>query len=150
MARTGRWFAVMTLAITFSISLSAAPAANAADGMTSLVSADASGTQGELASCAPAISADGRFVVFESQAENLVPGDKNQTKDIFVKDRLTGAVEIASVDSDGNQSNDWSDAQSISADGRFVAFRSLASNLVPGDTNGCTDIFVHDRVLRTT
>ena len=118
--------------------------------MTTLVSVDASGASGNGYSAAPMISADGIYVVFESGASNLVPGDLNGTHDIFVKNRLTGVTEVASVDSSGNPCNDFSDAQSISANGRFVAFRSAASNLVPDDTNGVTDIFVHDRWLGTT
>lgn len=99
---------------------------------------------------APAISADGRFVAFYSQEEDLVPDDTNGVRDAFVYDVQTGAFTRVSVDSNGNQANDTSgggfrDGPAISADGRFVAFISWATNLVPGDTNGFPDVFVHDR-----
>src|SRR5258706_128680 len=91
------------------------------------------------------ISADGRFVAFFSFATNLVAGDSNGTWDIFVHDRLSGTTERVSVDSSGNQSNNFSWHPSISADGQLVAFMSGASSLVTADTNGFQDIFVHDR-----
>ncbi len=91
------------------------------------------------------ISPDGRYVAFESEASNLVPGDTNGTADIFVRDRLNGVTERVSVATGGTQGNSNSWYPSISADGRYVAFTSLATNLVPGDTNGTWDIFVHDR-----
>ena len=82
------------------------------------------------------ISADGRYVAFGSIATNLVPGDTNAKADIFVYDRQTDTIERVSVAADGTQGNDASTGASISADGRYVAFDSTASNLVPGDTNG--------------
>jgi Tol biopolymer transport system component len=103
--------------------------------------ADRTGT----GSNAPAISADGRFIAFHSADSNLVPGDTNRTFDIFVRDRKTGRTTRVSVGSGGRQANGESlGALSISADGRYVAFTSLASNLVPGDVNGITDVFVRD------
>ena len=114
-------------------------------GTTERASVDSSGVQGNDGSERPSISADGRFVAFGSYASTLVLGDTNSFFDSFVHDRQTGATERVSVDSSGVQSNDGSDEASISADGRFVAFRSWASNLVPGDTNGWYDIFVRDR-----
>jgi hypothetical protein len=94
-----------------------------------------------------AISADGGFVAFESRATNLVAGDTNGVSDIFVHDRITGATERVNVSSTGEQGNDHSFAAgAISGDGRFVVFKSYSSNLVPWDTNGDTDVFVHDRV----
>jgi Tol biopolymer transport system component len=99
-----------------------------------------------------AISADGHFVAFSSTASNLVPGDSNQTSDVFVSDRLSGTIERVSVASDGTQGNEWSGdwGLCISANGRYVAFSSLASNLVPGDTSGHWDIFVRDRQMGIT
>ena len=114
-------------------------------GMTERVSIDSGGTQGNDESESPSISADGRFVAFVSHATNLVPGDTNGAPDIFVHDRLTGTTERVSIDSAGAEADGLSDYPSISADGRFVAFMSNATNLVPGDTNNSTDIFVHDR-----
>ena len=96
------------------------------------------------------LSADGRFVVFESEATNLVAGDTNGSKDIFVHDLLTGTTERASVDSAGVQGNGDSMAPAISADGLTVGFLSQASNLVTGDANAFADVFVHDRVTGTT
>ncbi|MBA2448749.1 MAG: PD40 domain-containing protein [Chloroflexi bacterium] len=110
------------------------------------VSVAADGAEGIADSVAPSISADGRFVAFGSFAANLVPGDTNDVPDVFVKDRLTGAVERVSLTADGAQGDGdsfWN--PHISGDGRFVAFWSEASNLVPGDTNGVPDVFVKDR-----
>jgi len=99
----------------------------------------------------PAISADGRYVAFESEASNLVPGDLNGYADVFVHDRLTGVTERVSVSTSGEEANGylagWPSNLAISADGRYVAFASQASNLVPVDTNGQADVFVHDRVV---
>ncbi|MFN8547629.1 MAG: calcium-binding protein, partial [Candidatus Eisenbacteria bacterium] len=96
------------------------------------------------------ISGDGRYVAFESDADNLVPGDTNGLLDIFVHDLQTGTLTLVSTDSTGVPGNDWSLESSISGDGRYVAFASHASNLVPGDTNGCSDVFVHDLQTGTT
>ncbi|MEX2158554.1 MAG: flexitail domain-containing putative surface protein [Dehalococcoidia bacterium] len=119
-------------------------------GTTERVSVDSSGTQGNDSSWAGSISADGRFVAFASVATNLVAGDTNGTGDVFVRDRLSGTTERVSVDSVGTQSNGFSYAAAISADGRFVAFWSDATNLVAGDTNGVADAFVRDRQTGTT
>jgi Tol biopolymer transport system component len=109
-----------------------------------LVSVTSDGTQGNSHSAFPSISADGRYVAFSSLASNLVPGDTNGVPDVFVHDRLTGQTTRVSVASDGTQGNDHSGCPSISADGRYVAFESLASNLVPGDTDDSWewDVFV--------
>ncbi|MCX5264812.1 hypothetical protein [Streptomyces sp. NBC_00199] len=92
----------------------------------------------------PSISADGRYVAFASLARDLVSGDTNRMDDVFVRDRQTGAVTRISVDSAGGQANNASRNPSISADGRYVAFESVATNLVAGDTNRYRDVFVHD------
>ena len=113
-------------------------------GQTSRVSVASDGSQANDASAMPVVSADGRFVAFESLARNLVSGDTNGW-DVFVHDRQTGQTTRASVASDGSQANGDSLEPSISADGRFVAFYSRASNLVSEDTNGTWDVFVHDR-----
>ncbi len=119
-------------------------------GTTERVSIDSGGTQGNWESGLPSISADGRYVAFESEARNLVVGDSNGHWDIFVHDRQTGATERVSVDTNGSQVNGDSYLPAISADGRFVAFGSFASDLVSGDTNGVPDIFVRDRLNHTT
>src|SRR5262249_45043093 len=114
------------------------------------ISVSADGAQGNGSSFFVATSADGRYVAFESFAGNLVPGDTNGKADVFVRDRLTGSIERVSVSSSGVQGNGASGLPSISADGRYVVFESDADNLVPGDTNAATDVFVRDRVLGTT
>ena len=119
--------------------------AQASPGNTTRVSVDSSGAEANDVSTKPAISDDGHFVAFQSQATNLVSGDTNNTDDIFVHDRQTGATTRISIGSDGAQANGGSSSPDISADGRFVAFYSDANNLVNGDNNGCGDIFVHDR-----
>jgi Tol biopolymer transport system component len=114
-------------------------------GRTTLVSVASDGTQGNGESAFPSISDTGRYVAFFSSASNLVSGDTNFASDIFVHDRQTGRTTRVSVASDGTQANDGSGVLSISANGRFVAFESVATNLVSGDTNNSQDIFVHDR-----
>ena len=114
-------------------------------GASSRVSVASDGTQGDDESGDPSISADGRYVAFESRASNLVSGDTNGSRDIFVHNRQTGITTLISVATDGTQCNGSSRISSISADGRYVAFESWASNLISEDTNGWLDIFVHDR-----
>jgi Tol biopolymer transport system component len=97
-------------------------------------------TRGNGDSTTPVISADGRYVAFPSLASNLVHGDHNGVSDVFVKDLRTGVVRSASSGGDGPSF----DPPALSADGRFVAFVSSASNLVAGDTNGVDDVFVTD------
>src|SRR5439155_637363 len=129
----------------------------ASPGPTQRVSVDSAGNEGNNSSGSSPLSADGRFVAFCSYASNLVPGDTNMATDVFVHDRQTGATERVSVASDGAQANYrscestwvWSGV-SISADGRFVAFMSLASNLWPGGAGAGTAVFVRDRQTGTT
>jgi Tol biopolymer transport system component len=113
-------------------------------GITERVSLDSNGIEGNDNSSGGPVSADGRYVAFQSPATNLVPGDTNGSFDVFIRDRQTGQTTRASVDSFGAQANGHSFAPSMSADGRYVAFQSFATNLVPFDTNGQADIFVHD------
>src|SRR4051794_16365229 len=87
------------------------------------------------------VSADGRFVAFVSDSSVLVKGDTNERRDIFVYDRSNNTFERVSVDSGGHEANSDSTEPIISQNGRYVAFTSLASNLVPGDTNNVWDIF---------
>ncbi|HEY8514658.1 MAG TPA: hypothetical protein VIS07_03990 [Candidatus Binatia bacterium] len=119
-------------------------------GTTERVSVAADGTEADGQSATPSLSADGRYVAFASAATNLVPGDSNGAFDVFVRDRVAGTIERVSVASDGSEGNFDSISPSISEDGRYVAFASAASNLVPGDTNGSFDIFVRDRLAQTT
>jgi Tol biopolymer transport system component len=113
------------------------------------VSISTGGGQGNSSSYDPFISGDGRYVAFESYATNLVSGDTNADTDVFVYDRETDAIKRVSVSSSGTQANDRSYNPSVSADGRYVAFDSRASNLVPDDTNGVSDIFVYDQETDT-
>jgi Tol biopolymer transport system component len=146
--------AILVLLIAMGRPPAGPPSANASHGgpwhVVQLVSVASDSTQGNDNSWDPSISADGRYVAFFSHASNLVPGDTNNTLDVFVHDRLTGQTTRVSVASDGTEGNGDSFVGSISADGRYVAFASWASNLVPGDTNGRSDIFVHDRVTGQT
>ena len=120
-------------------------------GTTERVSVSSSGTQGNQGSGETlSISADGRFVTFVSAATNLVANDTNNTSDVFVRDRQTGTTERVSVNNSGTQANGYTDQSSMSADGRFVAFRSAATNLVPDDTNLGNDVFVRDRQMGIT
>jgi Tol biopolymer transport system component len=119
-------------------------------GATERVSVGSAGRQANRLSRLPAISADGRFVAFESAATNLVAGDNNGAVDVFVRDRQTGTTERVSVDAAGQEGNGASDSAAISADGRIVAFESAASNLVAGDADAAEDVFVRDRQTGTT
>ncbi|HEY3168626.1 MAG TPA: hypothetical protein VGK57_15445, partial [Candidatus Binatia bacterium] len=114
-------------------------------GATERVSVATEGGESNGDSFNPSVSADGRYVAFESLATNLVVGDGNKRKDVFVRDRQNGATERVSVATGGGESNGDSFNPSISADGQFVAFESLATNLVDGDSNRRRDIFVRDR-----
>jgi len=113
-------------------------------GVTTRVSVDSAGAQANGLSDRPSISPEGRYVSFESLASNLVEGDTNGVADVFVHDRLTREIVRVSVSSAGTQSDNGSAFSSISADGRCVAFQSIATNLVPDDTNGQIDVFVHE------
>src|SRR5512134_1491016 len=118
-------------------------------GDTERVSVSSTGEQADDYSTGPAISADGRYVTFQSNASTLVPGDTNFRDDIFVHDRLTGTTERVSISSAGVEANDSSFGPDISADGQFVAFSSFANNLVPG-SQFFLQVFLHDRTTDTT
>jgi Tol biopolymer transport system component len=109
-----------------------------------------SGGEPNRASFESSVSSDGRSVAFTSDASNLVPGDSNGAMDVFVRNRAAGRIERVSVSASGAQGNGRSSQCSLSSDGRFVAFASTAPNLVTGDANGVTDIFVRDLMLRST
>lgn len=117
---------------------------------TSRVSVSSSGAQADNESWFPSLSWDGRYVVFESGASNLVDGDTNGSWDIFVHDRLTHTTTRASVTSDGTEADAGCDTATISGDGRMVGFESGATNLVRDDTNDEYDQFVHDRLTGVT
>jgi Tol biopolymer transport system component len=146
--------AVPTVAAGPTIAGVPATSGPARDGMVSRVSESAAEDQANggsgLQQTVPALSASGQVVAFTSTALNLVPGDTNGVEDVFVRDRVRGTVVRASVGAGGRQSDGGSVDASISADGRYVAFVSAATNLVRGDSNGVNDVFVRDLRAGTT
>jgi Tol biopolymer transport system component len=122
-----------------------------AQNTTTRVSVATGGAEGSKGSSAPALSADGRFVVFESNATTLVANDTNSLSDIFLHDRLAVTTERVNLGPGNIQATGGNSfAPSVSADGRYVAFSSKATNLVASDTNAHEDVFVHDRQTSTT
>ncbi len=119
-------------------------------GVTKRASLDSSGNQGNEGSLETSVSSNGRYVVFQSYASNLVENDNNGVPDIFVRDLVSGTTRRISVDSSGTEANDSSQGAVISANGRYVAFQSFASNLVSGDDNTNSDVFIHDLKTGTT
>jgi hypothetical protein len=119
---------------------------------TTRVSVGPGGVQGDGNSVifGQAVSNTGQFVAFESAATNLVAGDSNGVRDVFVRDRTAGTTTRVSVDNTGAQANGESRVSAISGNGRYVVFESDATNLVAGDTNGVGDVFVRDTVSGTT
>jgi len=119
-------------------------------GTTKRVSVSSNGTQGNSYSFSASISGDGRYVAYQSEADNLVDGDINRVSDVFVYDTVLGTTKRVSVSSNGTQANDQSYYPSISGDGRYVAYNSYADNLVGGDTNNVSDVFIYDSVTGAT
>jgi Tol biopolymer transport system component len=120
-------------------------------GTTEVLSVPASGPHRNVPSLFPSISSTGQYVAFDSSQRRLVDDDSNRWNDVFVADRAAGTVERVSVDSDGGQARRGSSSPAISGDGRFVAFESIAGDLVPHDGNGAvSDVFLHDRVSGRT
>jgi Tol biopolymer transport system component len=119
-------------------------------GTTVRVSVASDGSEGNGVSGGASISSDGRLVAFWSEASNLVANDSNGSADVFVRDRARGTTTRVSVSTGGTQANGPSRSAALSGDGRALAFRSNASNLVGGDTNGTWDIFVHDLLSAET
>ena len=124
------------------------------NGTTTLVSVNLTGTGvGNDDSFATGISSNGRYALFESTASDLVAGDSNKVSDVFVRDLANGTNILVSVSTNGgfgNRNSGKSGSAVMTPDGRYVAFVSSASNLVPGDSNGIPDIFVRDLQLGTT
>jgi Tol biopolymer transport system component len=117
---------------------------------TILVSVATTGAQANGPSITQAISADGRYVLFTADATNLVPGDTNGQRDVFVRDTRNRTTERVDVSTAGTQTNGYSPLAAMSGDARYVVFQSTATNLVSGDTNGAVDVFVRDRLSGTT
>lgn len=118
-------------------------------GTTTRISVDVDGNDGDGASLRPCMTPDGRYVVFQSDATDLVVGDINGVPDVFIRDLSSQTTSRVSVDSSGLDCDDGSRIPSISADGRYVAFTSNATDLVIADGNGVADIFVRDLQLNT-
>lgn len=115
-------------------------------GQLTQVSTGSNGEQTNGDSFSPVFSPDGSKMLFSSTSSNLVAGDTNATQDIFIKDLVTGKVSRISLGNQGEQANGQSGVASFSADGSKIVFASDASNLVAGDTNNKTDIFVKDLI----
>jgi Tol biopolymer transport system component len=150
---------LLGVSLTVLALLAASPVSAHPPGVTERVSVGPAAAAGDNDSDLAAISADGRYVAFWSYASTLVAGDTNGTSDVFVHDRATGVTERVSVDSreresEGGDRDGVLDTNfgrpAITADGRYVAFASSATNLVKGDKNDAVDIFLRDRVLGTT
>lgn len=122
-----------------------------ATGTNELISVNLSGTTAANGlSRAPYLSADGRYVVFESSASNLTANDSTTRTDVFRRDRVTGITTLASVNTNGVAGNGYSTVHGISADGRYVLFASGSFDLVAGDYNSTEDVFVRDMVANIT
>ncbi len=117
---------------------------------TVLVSANTNGVGGNGNSIAGQASAYGRYVVFQSDASDLVPGDTNGVSDIFLRDTYTGKTLLISVAADGGCANGPSTDPVMTPDGTSVAFISAATNLVAGCTNGIPNVFARDLITQTT
>lgn len=120
-------------------------------GVVELVSVRSDGrASGNSTSEVPVVSADGQVVAFASDATDLVNNDRNQARDVFVRDRAKRSTERVSVGPKGVEGGDWSDAPAISGDGRLVVFHSSATNLVAGDVNGKWDVYLRNRTSGAT
>ncbi len=121
-------------------------------GTTTMVSVDSNGNAAVRARSGgrPSISSDGNLVAFTSGADNLVPDDTNDIYEVFVHNTQTGITSRVAVDNAGNEGNHWSSRHTFGGNGRYIAFTSLADNLVPGDTNETLDIFIRDLQQNTT
>jgi Tol biopolymer transport system component len=119
-------------------------------GLTTRVSVDAFGVAGDASSEGVAISADGRYLVFHSKATNLVPGDTNGVKDVFLYDRIAGSIERISNGLLGMEADGLSEEPNIGLDGRFITYTSRATNLVANDTDGLPNAFLLDRLSGET
>jgi Tol biopolymer transport system component len=141
---------VRTLSLGMAVLVGLASAGAARAQYTARVSVSSDGEQANDSTGWTVCSGDGRFAVFASSASNLVPGDANGVKDVFIRDRFTGEVSLVSVSTAGLQGDGASDQPAVSADGRYVVFQSLATNLAPGGAAGLLDVFLRDRQLGTT
>lgn len=123
---------------------------NRSTATTTRISVSASGAQANGISTKPAISANGRYITYTSDATNLITANNPAATDVFLYDQTNGAVRRISSGPNDSLGNDASDDSSISGDGNYIAFRSNATNFVPNDTNGVGDIFVKNRLAVPT
>lgn len=139
--------AIVTFVVIFVPTLTANASAAVPD-INQLVSVDSNGNQGNNSSFGnptnSVVSSNGRYVVFVSQANNLVTGDTNGVGDIFLRDRTSNTTTRVSVSSSGDQADGGSSNPSISSDGRYIVFLSFANNLVPGVADGLWHVYIHD------
>jgi len=143
--------AVFFIALMVCSIISAATKNGSPWGPTTKVSKSYTGGNGDDDSYNSAVSADGRFVVYQSAATNIVSGDTNGVDDIFLYDKVTGKTIRANRGPAGAQAvGGYSFDPKISGDGRYIVYTSFASNLVSGDTNGKVDVFIYDRVTDKT
>jgi peptidoglycan hydrolase-like protein with peptidoglycan-binding domain len=118
---------------------------------TNRISVSTAGVEADDSAYAPSVSEDGRYVVFISAATNLVAGDTNGVTDVFLRDTQSNTTTRISVSTAGVQSNGGVNSYvSMNSDGRYIVFSSAATNLVAGDTNGVTDVFLRDTQSNTT
>lgn len=142
------WFLT---AFVLVVSTLAAPTAGAsAQVIVSRISVDTTGGNPNSPSTEASVSNDGQYVVFASAATNLIADDTNGSRDIFLRDTVAGTTTRVSVTSGGVAANGASSEPAISGDGSTIVYTSNAGNLVPADGNGVSDIFIYDRVARTT
>lgn len=154
MKRTASTAALAGLVLSSALTI-LGPASPASAGVPVAITGRASTLPGSVEPAAkgdaylPVISGDGRHIAFSTTAR-LVPADTDAYQDVYVKDLLTDQVERINVTHDGSAPTGGAQAGAITPDGRYVAFQSSASNLVPNDGNGLRDVFVRDRKTGTT
>jgi Tol biopolymer transport system component len=136
---------LLSLGAACALVLGSIATATAAAPTTARVDLSSTGVQAKTTSESPAVSANGRWVVFESAADNLVPGDQNGLSDVFLRDRRNVTTKRISVGAAGAEGDGSSSQASISGDGRWIAFSSSATNLVPGSTGGLGNVYLYDR-----
>jgi hypothetical protein len=150
MRRAARFASALVLAAALVTSATSAQASALTTTRVSLSTA-ATQTGKDVAVGANGLSEDGRYVLMTSAAGDLVAGDTNRSKDVFVRDVVSATMERDSVSSTGHQANNSSTANAITSDGRFVLFTSWATNLASRrDVNGVSDVFIRDRTLGIT
>ncbi|MCI0394434.1 MAG: hypothetical protein L0322_05800, partial [Chloroflexi bacterium] len=139
------WLLLICLAAGCPAAAQDRPPAGTPPGQTTLISVTPAGEVGNMPSEYPTLSADGRYLAFHSKASNLAPNDGNNARDIFIYNRLSETLTLISRTPAGQSSSGDSAFPDFSADGRIVAFHSIAGDLIAGDSNGTLDIYVYDQ-----